>query len=239
MNNQLAVQISDKLFDNDVAEDVTIKVMAYCARVKEAVEESKKIVLVDESLVQECSHYTANFKKMRSDIEELRESVTKPILEQKRQVDGVFKLISSPIEEETLRLQGLLTAHMRKLKEDAERKAREERQRLEEEALKQAIEKEAKLKQRAELLGANLEEVKVEVAIVPEVVVEKPKLSSQNTYGIRTVRTKKWRITDFNLIPRQLLTVDEKKMNNYRNSEAFEAKSDVPGIEFYYEENAR
>ncbi len=82
-----------------------------------------------------------------------------------------------------------------------------------------------------------VETPKVEVAIVPETVVEPPKLSQKNTSGVGTMKVAKWRVIDESLIPKKYWVLNESMITAERKAAGAEnCVSTIPGIEFYFEE---
>ena len=53
------------------------------------------------------------------------------------------------------------------------------------------------------------------------------------------MRVKKWRLVDFDKVPRKLLLLDEVALNKMRKAADFDATSYIDGIEFFVEEVAR
>jgi hypothetical protein len=78
---------------------------------------------------------------------------------------------------------------------------------------------------------------RVEVAVIPETIIEKKKLSTVNTSGVGTRRVAKWEVTDPKLIPAEYWILDETKINAIRRAAGVDCeKSSIPGVRFYFEE---
>lgn len=194
--------------------------------IDKALEESSMIVVVTESDVAAAANFISNFKKIEKRIESYRKELVQPLMEKKADIDSFFKGIPSKFADELNRLNKEVLDFKIKIQEEARKKAVEERKRLEEEALQNAI-----------------KEGRDEPAIIPEVIPQTKKISEMNTLRVTTRRTKTIRVTDEKLIPREYLIPDEKKIKAERmkyeacNEDGTLIKSTIPGVEFSYEES--
>ena len=167
-------------------------------------------------------------------VEDLQKSITQPLnLVLKRWRD----LCRRPLDyfvraENSLRKTRLIFQQDQEAKRlEAESKLRE-LARKEEEKKKKALETRA---QKAEEKGdaekaEELREKKAEV-FVPAPIVES---QVERTKGIGMRKDWKARIVDPQIIPRDFLCVDEKKLNQYARTMKDQAR--VPGVEFYFVE---
>lgn len=116
---------------------------------------------------------------------------------------------------------------------EQERKRREEESRLREIARKEEEERRlaeaAKLEQQGEQEAA---EALVAAPVVPPTVVVAK--SVPQTSGVSTRKVWKWRVLDEAVVPRQYLSVDEKKIGGVVRSLGEAAR--IPGIEVYSED---
>ncbi len=206
-------------------------------KIAEAILESKEVEIVQTNLdLQTATNLSKGFSQVIKKSEQLREETKKPYLQGGKDVDTFFKKLVFDAVPEMNRLDKMILAWNRKQQKIAEEKAAEERRIAEEKAIQEAIEKEELLKKNAVANGQNPDAVKVEVAIIPEVVAEEKKLSTANTSGVGTMRHPKWELIDINLVPREYLTTDDSKITAHRKASGVTAKSDIPGIRFYFEE---
>jgi hypothetical protein len=64
-------------------------------------------------------------------------------------------------------------------------------------------------------------------------------LPNRSITGISTTRRKTWEIIDMDLIPREYLTIDTLKLNEFRKQFDFKTISPIPGIAFTCDETVR
>ncbi len=120
---------------------------------------------------------------------------------------------------------GKYQAEQRKLREDEERRLREKAQQEEEErrlAEAEELEKQGEPEAAEELIS--------QPVVAPPVVLPGP----PKVAGVSTRTAWKWRMTDFRLVLREFLMVDEKKVNGVVRSMGMQTS--IPGIEVYPEE---
>jgi len=205
-------------------------IIEFIAKIETAIKESSEITVFTQSSVDDAAHFIKNFSTLEKKIETLRKETVEPYNQEVKSINQYFKSLIARFEPEKNRLETETKNWLRRQREIAEQKAREERRIAEEKAIQEAIVKEQKMRE------AGIEKPIVEVAIIPETVVRETKLSDSNSSGIGTMRIAKWEIIDFNLIPREFLIVDEKKVNALRKSMGVDAESTIQGIRFFYEE---
>jgi hypothetical protein len=191
-----------------------------------ALEESSEVVVVTASDVATAANFVSNFKKISKEAESVRKRLVQPLVDKKSDIDSFFKGIPAKYQDELNRLEKEILDFQRKEREEANRKAAEERRRLEEEALHNAIQK-----------GLD------EPAVIPEVIPEIKKVSAMNTSKVTTRKTKSFKIINESLIPRGYLIVDERKIRAERmkfdacNQDGTNVKSTIPGVVFTFEES--
>lgn len=188
--------------------------------IETAIAESSAIVVLTESDVATAANFIVNYKKIEKEIEKVRKELVQPLVDKKAEIDAFFKSIPFRFEDELKRLNTEVLDFKRKAEAEARAKADVERKLLEEIAINDAIAK-----------GLD------EPAIVPEVIPQTKKISEMNTSKVHTRKTKSFKIINENLIPREYLTVDEQKIRAERMKFDFEAKSNIPGVEFTFNES--
>jgi hypothetical protein len=182
------------------------------------------------------SHYLKMYKHFTKRGEEIRKKCVDPFNSAVKEVNLFFKKIYERYSAEEARLANELLAYNNMQLEAAQEKRREFQKQLEEAALRKAIEVEEMQKAEALKKRIPFAEIKqIEIPEIPEVKISSPKLSSCNLSGIATARIKKWRVADFNAIPRSYLAVNETLVASVRKDYDFETESPIPGIEFYFE----
>lgn len=231
--HKISLDTSDSAIDLIKSE---VDIIELQSKIDQAIQESSQIAIFTNESVEEASHYIKNFTRLQKNIDTVRKSYTEPLDQQKKDIMNFFKSLISKFEPEMHRLEDETKAWLKRQKEIAEAKAREERRLAEEKAIADAIEKENRMKQEAEANGENPEDVKVEVAIIPETIVRQPKLSDINSNGISTMKVSKWEIEDETLIPRKYLMVNSALITQVRKAAGAEASSTIPGVRFFFED---
>lgn len=225
-------------------------------RISTALEESRTVEVITPGDVETASLYVKKFKQIESVAEASRKNLLAPVTALTADVNSFFKRLTREISAEKQRLLDELNQFDLRQKEIARRKAEEERRKREEEERRLREELEArKAEMQAQMQDnpANTpEEPGVEiytpspapevVAVIPDTIQKEIKLKDQNSYGITSYRKKTWVVTDFSLVPREFLTLDEKKLDAFRKDFDFELKPEdqpVPGIQFTFEQKVR
>ena len=208
-------------------------------KIETAIKEAKDIIIFTDSSVEKASQFIKGFKNLDKKIEDLRKAEKEPFLLKGKEIDSFFKELQQMFEKEAKRLETEILSWQNKQREEARRIAEEERIRLENEAIAEALIKEGELKKLAVDKGEDPTKVKVEIAIVPETVQEEIKLSSHNSSGLSSARYKRFEIVNIELVPREYLCVDEAKVKAERSKYDFTDKSTIPGIKFTFSEGLR
>lgn len=186
-----------------------------------AVEESKAIIIFEESDVEKAGFYIKNFKELGKKVEQYRKSITDPINAEVKQINAFFKKLSTEFTSEQDRLVKESNEILREIR------ARQEAERL---------------KEQKELEDAVLDEAEMfndpsVIDNIPQVEYKQQKVQSEN---LTTVRNKKWRVIDIDLVPKEYLTINEDLINQLRKNYDFEVKPQpIAGIEFYFDETVR
>ena len=192
----------------------------YLGDIAAAVQESKQLHIITDNHVDKASFYIKHFKQVKRNIETVRKEIVEPYNRKVRSINKDFKEIINCFESEPERLGSELTDYMRKKRELEEiERAKEQRE------LDDALIKEAEIFDDESVLDVD---TKIEI-----------KRERLDTQHLTTMRVKRWRITDLDLVPRRWLTLDEKTISLARKREGFDAVSNIPGIEFYTDEVAR
>ena len=164
-------------------------------------------------------------------LETMRKQMTSPLDESKRRIMGFFRQPLEQLSNAEKEIKGGIVAFDHKLKEDQEKEAirlqaiAEKEQRL----LNSRAEKQAtKAETKGETEKAEDIRVSVPVVTIPTATFDRPRVA-----GVKTSVIWRHRVTDDRLLPREFLTVDERKLSQF----ARESKGSipVPGVEFYPE----
>ncbi len=172
------------------------------------VKQAGTIAVMELEDVSTANTVMKNIAKKTKELEGFRKIFTQKLDAKKAEIMDQFKKLSTPLENEVTRLKNdLLTFEKRiREKEEAERRARAEEER-----------------QKALLNGiADAEYIEVQEVL--------PKKSSLT--GVTTTNRKTWEVTDLNIVPREYLMIDEKKINLTRAQYEVEDPSPIPGIKF-------
>lgn len=190
------------------------------SKITEAIVESQKIVVFEESQIETAGFYIKKFGDLDKKLESLRKDLVKPLNEDVKNINNFFKEI-----------QSLFIPEQDRLKKESNEVLVEIRRRQEEQKKQEQKELEEALLDEAEMF----DDVSV-LDNIPKIEFKQAKIAENN---ITTVRTKKWRVSNIDLIPRKFLIPDEKLINTMRKDFDYEDKSPIEGIEFYFEENVR
>lgn len=189
------------------------------AKIDEAIKESKKILVMEESQIETAGFYIKKFGDLDKKIESLRKDFVKPLNDEVKQINNFFKSLQNSFLPEQDRLKKESNEMLVEIRRrQAELKAAEQKE------LEDAMLDEAELFDDESVLDN-----------IPQIEFRQTKIAETLT----TVRTKKWKVVDLDKVPRKYLVVDEKLINNVRKDYDFEDKSPIDGIEFYFEEGVR
>lgn len=171
-----------------------------------------------------ASHLTA-IKGLLKKISDAHSRVKAPLLAATRELDKQKNEASQPLEQAELlikRAMGTYTLEQQRLQREEQARrdaeARKEQEKLQQRAAKAAasgkVEKAAQLEQQAATV------------VAPVVTIEQPKVA-----GIVTREVWKFEVTDPALVPREYLSVDEKKIGAVVRGLKGDAK--IPGVRIY------
>ena len=211
--------------------ETKITVLATGANQSLELAKQQKVIANNEQL-QVVGQELIKIKDIRKQVVDLFADPKKKAHDSHKSICDAESKLLKPLQEAEAVLSRMVSAYnqevQRKVREEAERlrieaekKAAEERKKLEAQALK-AIENGNEVK--AEALMQQAETVIPIVSIAP--VYEAPKVEGLN---IRQNWT--YEITNANLIPREYLMVDEKKLSGI--AKTMKQDGNVPGVRFY------
>jgi hypothetical protein len=170
--------------------------------------------------------------KASNELEAMRTGLTAPFTAVAKSIKAVSDKAREPLEMEKSRLKGLLSAYAT----EQSRKARIERERIEDEQRK-AVERQLAEQREAEQLGL-AEESEMFVPAVPEIA---PTVMTAKADSVRVVPTLEWVAVDESEIPAQFCAFDPRKLNAYLRepankdritAEVMEGKQPIHGIQF-------
>jgi len=174
------------------------QIARYEAEVKAVVEKFDSMVVTDEDTAKDMTELIARAKKFKKAIEELRVEAVKPLNEEVKRVNTRAKLFTDPLEKAWKRGEGKLGQFYHNLeleRRKAEKKAQEERDRLQKQ-----LDKDAK-------------KAKVEPVVLDDPVVPEKKTTTRTTEGTGYLKMDwEFEIVDEAQVPREYLMVDEKKI---------------------------
>lgn len=153
--------------------------------------QADKIVVTNAEQMTEATTFAAGVKARLDRIEELRLFFTKPLLDQKKKIDDLFKAQSQPLEA----VMKLIKRGMSDYALERERQAREE---------------EAKLQAQRDAQNAKREAVGKPVITAPVRAVEREATKVHSDAGSSTQK-KVWKfeITDPKKVPKKYMKIDE------------------------------
>lgn len=196
----------------------------------------ENITITNRDEFETASAYFLQTKAHLKLVESERKKIVDPINNALRATNDLFKRITDPLNK----IKDQLNSKMQVFA-DNERKKLEEQKRIELEEKKKAFEQEAKkAKMEAIELGSesalevanNFQNLANKIDLENVEVKQTVRLGSIGTMAER--RIWQFKVSDINLIPRQYLMVDEKKINAIKK-EFGESGQTIPGIEFYQE----
>lgn len=198
--------------------------------------EYENITITNRDEFETASAYFLQTKAHLKLVEEERKKIVDPINKALKATNDLFKRISDPLNK----IKDQLNSKM-KVFADGERKKLEEQKRIELEEQKKKFEEDAKkAKMEAIELGSQtaLEVANTFQKRANEIDTENVEVKQTVRLGaIGTMaerRTWQFKVIDVNLIPREYLIVDEKKINAIKK-EFGEKGLSIPGIELFQE----
>ena len=189
-------------------------------KIAEAIKESQKLHIITDAHVDKAAFYIKHYKHCKKELETIRKEIVDPVNKRMKAINADFKAIINAFEFEPERLESELTDFMRKKRE------------------LEVIERDKEQKELDDALITEAEIYNDETVLdtTQKIEIKRDKL---DTTHLTTMRVKKWRLIDFDKVPRKYMLLDEVALNKIRKADEFDAKSNIPGIEFYVEERAR
>ncbi|MFA6048245.1 MAG: hypothetical protein WC737_05570 [Parcubacteria group bacterium] len=203
--------------------DMQTKLLQINNDVQSIVKQGAKIKIEKAEDMAPASEILKQIVARKKRIEELRVFFTKPLNDHIKDINNSFKASLKPLEELEMAIKKTMVTFR-----EIERKAEEEKQRIEFEAEQKRQEEEAK-----ELKGNAKKEALNEIQnqeFIPEVKQESKVESASGQTRFRTVT--KFEVTDEALVPREYLMVDERLVRKAVTGGARE----IPGVRIYDEE---
>lgn len=218
----MSIIISDKLIQLESIREQIASLAIKC---------SNFVVSLDS--LDEAKTLAKDAKKIESLIEDRRKEITKPILDEKKQIDDFAKSLTNDLNEsiKTLRNQIL------NVEKEIERKRQEELKRIAEENARREAElrkqeEELKAKQ-AEASKPTLEESEALMRAKQEreaLMAKQAEMESQKSSNLRKVWT--FEVTNQNEVPNEYLMINEKAVK----AAIANGTREIPGIRIYQDE---
>jgi len=214
----------------------------------------EELVIEDEVMYEVAGTELVNIKTRYKDLEKIRKSITQPLDQAKKQVMDLFRVPSERFEKAERVIKDAMSGY----EKEQERKRREEEKRIqaeqdrrrkeaEEEARKaeETARKADEAARAAEAAGNTAEAKKAAEAAAEsarialenrvvadtEVKVTVPVTQTAKPKGVGTRKVWKFEVEDPNLVPREYLVVDEKKIRGVVN--ALHENAKIPGVRVY------
>lgn len=208
------------------------EIIAFTNEVTALVDKAKDFKIVDTQTREEANLTLSAISSMQKKLEERRVAITKPILEEKSDIDGKFKLIKQPLAtiESALRQEVLRDVNEQNRIAEEERKKAEELARAEKEKVQQTFGGnsnpllKAIVEQEKEKIDAKVSES------VPETVSQIKTVAGTNS--VRSVI--KFEILDATKVPDEYKTIDESKIRNAITRKE-DRVTEIPGVRIFEE----
>lgn len=188
--------------------------------IETAVNESKAVMIFEESDIDKAGHFIKNFKALDKRIEKVRKEIVSPINDEVKSINNLFKTLTTMFEPELNRLTNESNELLREIRRRQEEQKKQEQKELEDSILNEA-------------------EMFNDVSVIDTIPQIEFKTEKLKTDSLTTVRTKKWRVVDLDKIDRKYLILDEKLIDKIRKDYDFDDKSPIEGIEFFTDETVR
>lgn len=190
------------------------------SKIDQALQESRKIIVLSEDQLDPAGFYLKHFRQLSKAIEDTKKKYTKPLKDEAKQIESVFRELTEMFAAEEKRLANELQDFLNEKKQaEAEQRAKEQKE------YEDAVLEEAEMFSDTSVIDS-MNDVKIET--------KSEKLGSISQFVTET-RTKKWRLIDLDKVDRKYLILDEKLIDAVRKDHDFDSKSPIDGIEFYTE----
>ncbi len=206
-------------------------------------EEQAKVIalggVVKDTRIASAEDYTAagnllrDIQRRKKEVEEKQSSIMKPLLAAQRNIRALFR----PPLDLCAVARGIIDSKMSAWRFEQEEKRRKEEAHLREIARKEQHRLDRLAAKKAEKAAAKGNEVKAmeiigSVPVIPTPVVVAP--PPPKVAGVSVRKVWRFRIVNAALIPREWLSVDEKRIGQYVR--AAKGDANIPGVEVYYDE---
>ncbi|MBX3045169.1 MAG: hypothetical protein KF896_15765 [Ignavibacteriae bacterium] len=206
-------------------ESMTLTAMAKFNDAKEQIAKltsnCQRIVINSNESLETAKNLAKTAKKVETLIEDKRKEITAPILAEKKKIDDFAKSITNDLNKAMNGLRSQILSYEKKLQEEREAEARrieEERKRIEEELKAKALEGKIDESDTAQVL-VELKEQEHQAQI------------STKSSSIRLTWT--YDVIDESVIPREYLTIDERKIKDAITA----GKREITGLKIYQKES--
>jgi len=187
-------------------------------------------IITNNKEYNEASNLLNTIRKKIKKIEEYRKSITDPINQQLKRIKEFF---DTPINK-LKKADNIIVSAMQKFQEEERKRIEIINRKLLEEQEKQKKkleEKAKKLEEKGKLELAQKIKKDIQNIVAPVITVE---TKAKGTYEVEIW---KFRVVDFEKIPREYLIVNEKMLNEIARQT--KGTKNIPGIEFYSEKSIR
>ncbi|GAB1371165.1 hypothetical protein MASR1M45_12270 [Candidatus Kapaibacterium sp.] len=192
------------------------------SQIEKLATQCNNVVITNIENLETAKHLAKTAKAIENLIEEKRKEITAPILNEKKKIDDFAKTLTSKLNDALKNIRGQILSFEKRLEEERiaeQRRIEAEKRELEERLKKAALED-----------TGSAEVLEKESLKLIEMNEQSAKLSNQTSNSVRKVW--KYSISDMTLIPRDYLTVDEKKVKDAISSGIRE----IPGILIFQED---
>jgi len=192
------------------------------SQIEKLATQCNNVVITNIENLETAKHLAKTAKAIENLIEEKRKEITAPILNEKKKIDDFAKTLTSKLNDALKNIRGQILSFEKRLEEERiaeQRRIEAEKRELEERLKKAALED-----------TGSAEVLEKESLKLIEMNEQSAKLSNQTSNSVR--RVWKYSISDMTLIPRDYLTVDEKKVKDAISSGIRE----IPGILIFQED---
>jgi len=207
--------------------------LPYKATLEEMKAKATAAIVTNEDTARLAVEMASQAKRLSKQIEDQRKAVIKEPQEYVKGINTLAKSFTEPLDGIELTLKAKINAWQReqeKIRQERERKAREEAA-----ALQKRLEDEAKVEQarlNAEAKAKGVEAQKVEPIQVPEVIIPQPKTITRTEEGSASIRKVwTWKLLDFAKLPDEYKKIDEVKLNQAVKA----GMREIAGVEIYEE----
>lgn len=202
----------------DQATVSAIEFQSFKDKIDAVAEKCKSIVINSQETLAAAKELAKDARTIEKLIEERRVEITKPLLDKKKEIDGVAKKLTANLNNALSDLRSQILRYeqeQERIRQEELRRIEEEKRRLEEELRQQQAEQQPNMATVTDLVKAQEEEKKIQ---------------SAKSNSISKVWT--FEVVDKNLVPHEYMMVDETKVRQAIKLGIRE----IPGILIYQKE---